>query len=61
MKINNVENNDGNIDSVYDDHDKATENECKDLINVLQYNVALGFDNLEGLSEAKKRNVSRYY
>ena len=40
-----------NIDSEDDDQGEATENECEDLVNVLQ-NVTLGF--VKGMSEEEK-------
>ena len=37
-----------------DDQGEATENECEDLVNVLENNVTLSFENVERMSEEKK-------
>ena len=39
--------NSGNGNDDDDDQGEATENECENLVNVLQNNVALRFDNVE--------------
>ena len=44
--------NSGNGDN--DDRDEATENECKSLANVLQNNVSLSFEDVEGRNEEEK-------
>ena len=44
--------NSGNDDN--DDQDEVTENECENLANVLQVNVSLSFENVEGRSEEEK-------
>ena len=49
---NKNDQNSGNDDN--DDQGKATENECKNFANVLQNNVFLSFENIEGKSEEKK-------
>ena len=52
----NADKNDQNIGSDDDDQGEATENECEDLVNVLQ-NVTLIFENVEGMSEEKKTMI----
>ena len=42
----------GNDDN--DDQGEATESECKNLANVLQNNISLSFENVEGRSEEEK-------
>ena len=54
MTNENAENNDQNMGSDDDDQDEAKENEYKDLVNVLQNNVTLSFENVEGMSEEEK-------
>ena len=49
---NKNDQNSGNDDN--DDQGEATENECKNFANVLQNNVSLSFENIEGKSEEKK-------
>ena len=44
--------NSGNDDD--DDQREATEKECEDFANVLQNNVSLSFENIEGRSEEEK-------
>ena len=44
--------NSGNDDN--DNQGEATENECENLANVLQNNVSLSFENVEGRSEEEK-------
>ena len=43
----NGENNDQNFDSDHDDQSETTENNCQDLVNVLQNNIALSYENVE--------------
>ena len=51
----NAGKNDQNIGNDYnDDQGEATENECENLVNVLQNNLSLSFENGEGMSEEKK-------
>ena len=40
--------NSRNVDN--DDQSEVTENECENLVNVLQNNVSLSFENVEELS-----------
>ena len=47
--VNKNDQNSGNDDN--DDQGEATENECENLANVLQHNVSLNFENVEGRSE----------
>ena len=47
--------NSGNDDN--DDQDEVTENECENLANVLQVNVSLSFENVEGSSEEEKITI----
>ena len=54
MTNENAENNDQNMGSDDDDQGEAKENEYKDLVNVLQNNVTLSFENVEGMSEEEK-------
>ena len=56
MVHDNADKNDQNIGSDDDDQGEATENECEDLVNVLQ-NVTLIFENVEGMSEEKKTMI----
>ena len=44
--------NSGNDDD--DDQGVAAENECKNSVNVLHYNISLSFDIVEGKSEEEK-------
>ena len=37
-----------------DDQGEATENECENLVNILQNNVYLSFENVEGMSEKER-------
>ena len=54
----NVDRNDQNSGNDYDgDHGEATENECENLVNILQNNVSLGFENEEGMNEEKKITI----
>ena len=46
--------NNGNDDY---DQSEATENECEDLVNILQNHVSLSFGNKEGISEEKKTMI----
>ena len=57
MMNENADKNRQNIGSDGDDQGDATENECEDLVNVLQNNVALSFENVEELSEEKKAMI----
>ena len=50
----NSDKNGQNIGKDDDDQREATENECEGLVNVLENNVTLSFENVEGLSEEKK-------
>ena len=54
MTNENAENNDQNMGSDDDDQGEAKENEYKDLVNVLQNNVTLSFENVEGICEEEK-------
>ena len=55
MMNENAGKNDQNIGNDYnDDQGEATENECENLVNVLQNNLSLSFENGEGMSEEKK-------
>ena len=49
---NKNDQNSGNDDN--EDQGEATENECESLVNVLQNNVSLSFENVEGRSEEEK-------
>ena len=49
---NKNDQNSGNDDN--EDQGEATENECESLANVLQNNVFLSFENVEGRSEEEK-------
>ena len=49
---NKNDQNSGNNDN--DDQGEATENVCENLANVLQNNVSLSFENVEGRSEEEK-------
>ena len=37
-----------------DDQGEATESECGNLVDILQYNVSLSFTNVDGISEEEK-------
>ena len=51
----NENENDQNIGSDDDDDQcEFTENECEDLVNVLQKNVTLSFENMVEISEEEK-------
>ena len=50
----NAENNGQNFDRDHDDQSEATENDCEDLVNVLQNNIALSYNNVEGMGVEKK-------
>ena len=50
--------NSGNDDN--DDQDEVTENECENLANVLQVNVSLSFENVEGSSEEEKITIKYF-
>ena len=55
---NKNDQNSGNDDN--DNQDQGTENECKNFPNVLQNNVSLSLENVEGRSEEEKimiRNI----
>ena len=54
MTNENAENNDQNMGSDDDDQGEAKENEYKHLVNVLQNNVTLSFENVEGICEEEK-------
>ena len=52
MMNENADKNDQNIGSDDDDNQaEGAESECEDLVNVLQNNVTLSFENEEGMSE----------
>lgn len=53
------ENTDYHQNNGNDDYDQseATENECEDLVNILQNHVSLSFGNKEGISEEKKTMI----
>ena len=51
----NADKNDQNNGNVNDnDQGEATKNECENLVNVLQNNVSLSFENVEEMSEEEK-------
>ena len=55
---NKNDHNSGNDDN--DEQHEATEKECKNFANVLQNNVSLSFENIEGRSDEEKimiRNI----
>ena len=49
---NKNDQNSGNDDN--DEQSEATEKECKNFANILQNNVSLSFENIEGRSEEEK-------
>lgn len=53
----NADKNYENIGSDDDDQDEATENECEDLVNVLQINVTLIFKYVEEMSEEEEIGI----
>ena len=50
----NAEKNDQTIGSDVDNQNEATENECEDLVNVLENNFTWSFRNIERMSEEQK-------
>ena len=46
-----------NFDSEHDDQSEATENDCEDLVNVLQNNIALSYKNVEGMGVEEKAMI----
>ena len=47
--------NSGNDEN--DDHGEVTENQRRNLVNVLQNNISLSSENLEGMSEVRKMMI----
>ena len=43
-----------------DGHGEATQNECENLVNVLQNNVSLSFENVKGISKEEKIMIKKH-